>query len=85
VKNKTTPNKLSLDVIDYLQREYQNKTLNITRESKKLGVSRQSIYRILRKKNLIRRWKKRGLWGKINEFCYKQFYWNASNRSSGGL
>jgi transposase len=68
-KSKYAPNKLNPRMIEYLQSEYANGTLNIAQASKKFGVSRMSIYRHLHKKNLVRSWKKeRGLWDKIKDY-----------------
>jgi hypothetical protein len=85
-KSKYAPNKLNQKVIEYLQREYANGTLNIAQASKDFGVSRMSIYRHLHKKKLVRKWKKEtGLWAKIRAFFHRQLYWNTLNRASTGL
>ena len=61
--------KLYKSVIEHLCREYRKGTLNISKEAKRMGVSRRTIYYWLDKKGLIRG-KRDGmkLWGKAKSF-----------------
>lgn len=70
--NNQFPNKLTQREIKHILEKYNSGNLNITKEAKRLGVARRSIYFHIWKQNPK---KKKTLWQRIKAYLGLSPYW----------